>query len=82
MIWSFVAAGVVFLLIALKFFSQKKPERQPGFDNSTRTVKSKSGKKVEVYNDWPDEMADVISECFESGEIVSGKIEDGKVIRD
>jgi len=61
-----------------KLFTKKKSP----FDNSMRTVKSKSGMKVDVYNDWPDDMADIIVDCFKSGEVVSGKIENGKVTRD
>ena len=63
------------------FFRSKQPDHVC-FDNTTRTVKSNSGMKVDVYNDWPDGMADVIADCFESGKVVSGKIENGKLTRD
>lgn len=43
----------------------------------TRMVKAKDGLNVELHGDWPDGMADVISNCLKSnGEIVSATIDD------
>jgi len=83
----FLVSCVIVVLHAAGLWAPKRWKGMPNdpntiFDNSTRKVKTKSGMTVDVYNDWPDGMADVIEECFNTGKTVSGKLEDGRVIRD
>jgi hypothetical protein len=49
----------------------------------TRMVQSENGFSVELPEDMPDSYADVISECFKTGKMLSGRIDEkGKITLD
>jgi hypothetical protein len=50
--------------------------------SDTRFVTADNGMKVELAHDQPNELANIIVQCFETGEAVSATIdEDGKVTK-
>ena len=55
------------------FFSKKKKE------NSTKIIETKNGLKVELLEDQPDGLANMLEDCLNSGKVMVGEVdENGK----